>query len=50
LLGDREITATSQEFGRVQGYWSAVRLAEGQVLDEYRIVGDKGETPARTKP
>ena len=44
LLGDWEFTATSKEFGKLQGYWSAVRLAEGQVLDEYRIVGDKGET------
>jgi hypothetical protein len=44
LLGDWEITTTSKEFGKGRGYWSAVRLAEGQVLDEYRLVGDKGET------
>jgi uncharacterized protein YutD len=44
LLGDWEFTAMSQEFGKLRGYWSAVRLSEGQILDEYRIVGDKGET------
>jgi hypothetical protein len=44
LLGDWEFTATSKEFGKLRGYWSAVRLAEGQILDEYRVVGDKGET------
>ena len=30
--------------GKFRGYWSAVRLAEGQILDEYRVVGDNGET------
>lgn len=44
LLGDWEFTAESKEFGKFRGYWSAVRLDEGQILDEYRIVGDKGET------
>lgn len=44
LLGDWEFTATSKEWGKGQGYWSAVRLAEGQLLDEYRLVGDNGET------
>ena len=44
LLGDWEFTATSKEFDRFRGYWSAVKLDEGQILDEYRIVGDKGET------
>jgi hypothetical protein len=45
LLGDWEFTATSLEFGPGRGYWSAVRLAEGaQILDEYRVVGDSGET------
>ena len=44
LLGDWQFTATSKEWGKGQGYWSAVRLAEGQILDEYRLVGDKGET------
>jgi hypothetical protein len=44
LLGDWEFSAVSQEYGKMRGYWSAVRLDKGQVLDEYRIVGDKGET------
>ena len=47
LLGDWEFTGTrkmpsgDQKF---RGVWSAVRLADGQVLDEYRVVGDAGET------
>ncbi|MFN2563699.1 MAG: hypothetical protein ABR499_01640 [Gemmatimonadaceae bacterium] len=44
LLGDWEFTAVSREYGTGRGYWSAVRLVEGQILDEYRIVGDSGET------
>ena len=44
LLGDWEFTADSKEWGTHGGYWSAVKLAEGQILDEYRVTGDKGET------
>jgi hypothetical protein len=44
LLGDWEFTAKSTEHGDYRGLWSAVRLAEGQILDEFRAVGDKGET------
>lgn len=44
LLGDWEFTATSQQYGKFQGLWSAVRLDKGQILDEYRVVGDEGET------
>ena len=44
LLGDWEFSADSRDFGKFRGYWSAVRLDGGQILDEYRIVGDKGET------
>src|SRR3989442_11832096 len=45
LLGDWEFTSVSHEFGPGRGYWSAVRLAEGGlVLDEYRVVGDSGQT------
>src|SRR3989442_13889718 len=44
LLGDWEFTSVSREFGKGHGYWSAVRLAEGEILDEYRVVGDSGET------
>ncbi len=44
LLGDWEFTSISKEYGKGRGYWSAVRLAEGQILDEYRIVSHSGET------
>ena len=44
LLGDWEFTAMSKEYGRMRGLWSAVRLDEGQILDEYRIIGDTGQT------
>lgn len=44
LLGDWEFTSVSREHGPGRGFWSAVRLDEGQVLDEYRVVGDSGET------
>jgi len=44
LLGDWEFTATNQQYGKLHGFWSAMRLEEGQILDEYRVVGDAGET------
>ncbi len=44
LLGDWEFTAESGDHGKFGGRWSAVRLDEGQILDEYRVVGDNGET------
>ncbi len=48
LLGDWEFTGVRQEASgelKFRGYWSAVRLDAGaQILDEYRVVGDKGET------
>src|SRR5277367_3378719 len=44
LLGDWEFTAVSHEYGKFRGYWSAVRLDQGQILDEYRVTGDNGET------
>jgi hypothetical protein len=44
LLGDWEFTAESAQFGEFRGYWSAVRLDGGQILDEYRVVGDDGST------
>ncbi|HYM78035.1 MAG TPA: hypothetical protein VE377_18820 [Candidatus Dormibacteraeota bacterium] len=45
LLGDWQFTANSKQFGRMKGYWSAVKLGDGgQVLDEFRVVGDKGQT------
>ena len=45
LLGDWEFSSVHVDFGKARGYWSAVRVAEGpQVLDEFRIVGDSGQT------
>jgi hypothetical protein len=44
LLGEWQFTADSKDYGKYGGYWTAVKLAEGQILDEYRITGDKGET------
>jgi hypothetical protein len=44
LLGDWQFTADSKDHGKYGGYWSAVKLAEGQILDEFRVTGDKGET------
>jgi hypothetical protein len=44
LLGDWEFSSTSKQYGKGRGYWSAVRLDEGQILDEYRVVGDNDET------
>jgi hypothetical protein len=44
LLGDWEFTAANPQYGKFHGKWSAVRLSEGQILDEYRVVGDNGET------
>jgi hypothetical protein len=42
LLGDWEFTAVSQQWGKFRGYWSAVKLNDGQILDEYRVVSDDG--------
>jgi len=48
LLGDWEFTSVSKEYGAGRGFWSAVRLPDDEggavVLDEYRVVGDSGET------
>ena len=45
LLGDWQFTGTNRQYGKTQGYWSAARLGEGaQLIDEYRIAGDDGET------
>src|SRR3954447_21770011 len=43
LLGDWEFAAESRQYGKFRGYWSAVRLENGSILDEYRIVDDNGE-------
>jgi hypothetical protein len=47
LLGEWRFTTRHAEFGEGAGYWTAVRLATGDgshILDEYRVVGDSGET------
>ena len=44
LLGDWQFDAKSQEHGTYHGLWSAVRLTEGQILDEWRVLGDNNET------
>jgi hypothetical protein len=44
LLGDWEFSSVHKEYGKGHGVWSAVQLVEGQLLDEYRILGDGGET------
>jgi len=44
LLGDWEFTSVSKKHGPGKGFWSAVRLATGQILDEFRVVGDNHET------
>lgn len=44
LLGDWEFTAEDKQWGKYGGRWSAVKLDEGQILDEYRVLGDKDET------
>jgi hypothetical protein len=44
LLGDWEFTTLSKRRGPGRGYWSAFRLDSGAILDEFRIVGDNGET------
>ena len=47
LLGDWRFNARNSDYGPFTGVWSAAKLATGNgahVLDEYRIVGEKGET------
>ena len=44
LLGDWQFTADNKQYGKSNGRRSAVRLATGQILDEYRLVDDKGAT------
>jgi hypothetical protein len=44
LLGDWEFSAEDKDWGKYKGRWSAIKLDDGQILDEYRVLGDKGET------
>jgi hypothetical protein len=46
LLGDWEFRGNNREFGTFRGYWSALRLSEGQILDEYRVVSDGARNTA----
>jgi hypothetical protein len=44
LLGDWAFTSDHVDYGKFGGRWSAVRLETGQILDEYRVLGEQGET------
>ena len=44
LLGDWQFTAQSKEHGNFTGVWSAVRLPQGQILDEFRALGEDRQT------
>lgn len=44
LLGDWSFESQSMEWGHGGGKWSAIRLESGAILDEYRVVGDSGQT------
>lgn len=45
LLGDWEFVSISKEWGKGQGFWSAVQIAEGpQILDEFRSISADGKT------
>ena len=44
LLGDWQFVADNKQYGKSNGRWSAVKTATGQILDEYRLVDDKGAT------
>jgi hypothetical protein len=44
LLGEWEFNSVSKEWGAGGGAWTAVKLEGGQILDEYRVLGDSGQT------
>ena len=44
LLGEWEFTSVSKEYGPGKGFWTAVRVDTGQILDEFRVVGNNRET------
>jgi hypothetical protein len=44
LLGDWSFISESKEWGKGRGVWSVLRLEDGQIFDEYRVVGDTGQT------
>jgi hypothetical protein len=44
LVGDWEFSGVNAQYGKMHGYWSVVSLDNPkQILDEYRVVGSKGE-------
>ena len=45
LLGDWEFIANGGEF---HGFWTAIRLEDGQILDQFRVTGNDGATLAST--
>lgn len=44
LLGDWEFDSDSKDWGKAGGRWSVIQLETGAILDEYRVVGDTGQT------
>jgi hypothetical protein len=44
LLGDWQFVTNNKQYGKSNGRWNCVKLATGQLLDEYRLVDDKGAT------
>src|SRR5260370_21682578 len=50
LLGDWEFSVTNPQYGTNRGYWSAVRLADGQILDEHPVLGGHRQTYYVTTP
>src|ERR1043166_2432498 len=44
LLGEWEFSGTNQQYGKFHGLWSAAKLDDGVIFDEYRVTGDQGET------
>lgn len=43
LLGDWEFTGENTA-AKFNGRWSATKMPNGQILDEFRVYGDKGQT------
>jgi hypothetical protein len=44
LVGEWEFTTESQEFGKARGRWSVAKKENDFIYDEYRVLGDSGET------
>jgi|SRR5215472_12911799 len=49
LIGDWEFTVSNKVYGDARGYWGVVSLHDGaQIVDQFRIVNEKGETTFST--